>query len=329
MRQTLCLLIMATLILGGCKSLTRQTLPPERPLPEDNQKPDDSLLTGMRIRAMLQLNKTTTDDLKLSDTLQSQYNSALTANNIALDTLSVEQQRALENEILRSNLRRGNEYLGKQPIDFYLKATLTQSGFKETYDAPVWCPFCDEKRPGTCEYEMDAELILEAYELPSVQRLKHWRISQHKTASYDANKRCGSPADGTDTKALYNKLRDDTLEVMSQCATPSLLAYISPEAYVLSYYSDGIKHYFEISAGTGAGFHSGDSVSILRPSSKAGEGATVIGEASLSSLVESKRAFIEVSDSALATQIKRYDKIKLKRRNYSLKLGCVGQVEEI
>ncbi len=324
------LTVLALLLLSGCSSLTRQQLPPERPLPEATERPAPSQLLGNPLQLMFQLSAPRQDELKLADELTAHYQELFLRNGAVLSNLSQAEQRKLDEEIQRSIIHTGQDYQGRQSVDYYLRGSLTRSSFDEEYSAPIWCPFCDDKRPGTCDYELKATLFLEAYVLPTNQRVRQWQIADEAEQSFDAKGRCHAPADGTDTRALQARLRSDITDTLKNCINEPLAAFLTPQAYITNYYSDGEKHYFEISGGSGAGFRRGDTVEVLRVAPAVqGSGTTVLGKAEVSTLVEPRRAIIEVSDKKLISKINRYDKVKVTRTSYSLGMGCLGHVETL
>ncbi|MCP5163154.1 MAG: hypothetical protein H6999_05670 [Hahellaceae bacterium] len=324
------MLIFMVLSMAGCAGLSRQQLPPERPLPEAAVVPVESQQLGNPLQVMLQIDAPNRDALDLQKELIAHYQSLFLRNGVVLNNLSDRDRRKLDEEIQRAIIHSGKEYYGQQSVDYYLRGSLLESTFTEEYSAPVWCPFCEDNRPGTCEYEQRAGLFLEVYELPSNQRVKSWRVSDETSESFDAQNSCHRAADDTNPKALYAEMRKDILDTLKNCISDSVARYLSPEAYIARYYSDGEKHYFEITGGSGAGFRKGDTVQLLRiaPMTQGG-GATLLGEAEVTGLVEPRRAVIQVTDKKLVNEIRRFDKVKASRGSDSMGFGCIGHVEEI
>lgn len=326
------LLLMATLAIPllACSTLTRQQLPPERPLPDAAVVPTASELLGNPTQVMLQIHRPHRDDLGLQKELTAHYQAVLLRQGITLNNLSAADQRRLEEEIARAELHSRDEYRGRQSVNYYLRGTLVESSFAQTYSDPIWCPFCEDNRAGTCSYEQKAELTMEVFQLPSNQRIKSWRVSDSDDESYDAFGHCNRSAEKIDTRQLYQSMQQGIQHTLKSCLESPLSVLLAPEAYITQYYSDGEKHYFEISAGSGASFRQGETVELYRlNTTEQGGGAIRLGEASVSSLVEPRRAIIESNDRKLVNSIRRYDLVKIKREPFSLGLSCYGHIEEI
>lgn len=322
--------IFTLLLIHGCASLSRPDLPPQREFFNPNDLavevvPHEDEISGRPLQIMWQLHNTDDDNLNIKNELFIHYQNALLRNGILFEERSPQEQRRIEKEIERAIFVQGGEIMGRPPVDYYLRGTLVTSIHKQEYDEPMWCPFCEENRPGTCEYEVEAELKIDVYEIPSRQRLKSWSLKDDEQQEFDAKGSCRKPTDGLNTQALYERMRNEVTSQLKKCSAQDLRAYFSPEAYLLHYYSDGKKHYYEISGGEGAGFKKGQNVKLLRmlPASRGG-GSYELGNAKVTSLVEPKRAIIEVTDAELIEKLNPYDKVKVDTGSYSLNLSCMN-----
>ncbi len=323
-------LICVLAVVAGCAALPYPKSSDERPLPGAVFEPTGYELNGNPMQVMLQINVPNKDELQLQKELIAHYQSILIGNGVTLDDMSSRERGKLEKAILLAEKNGRGDYHGKASVNYYLRGTLIESSFEKTYSSPIWCPFCDERRPGTCDYKQKASLFLEAYKLPSNQRVKSWRVSDEASESFDANGSCHRSAEQIDTQALSQTMQGSIAKSLKECIEDSLIAFLAPEAFIKKYYSDGEKHYFEISAGSGAGFHKNDSVQISRQrTTEQGGGSMVLGEAEVTSLVEPQRAIIEISDRKLVNNIHLYDKVKVLKSRYSLGLSCMGKVEEM
>lgn len=322
------LTFLLVVLISGCGGLSRPTLPPiQNYFNADDMLvdvvPDSSKLDGKPVQVMWLLHASDKDQLKLKQELFVHYQNALVRQGILFEEQSKHEQRRVEKEIERAISQSGGEYMGRQSVDYYLRGTLLTSKFTQNYEKPIWCPFCEKDRPGTCEYKIKAELKLDVYELPSRQRIKSWTLKESDDHSFDALGSCRKPTDGLNTQALFENMRNEITADLKRCSAKDLRGYFSPEAYILRFYSDGKKHYFEISGGEGAGFKQGQSVNIFRllPAEDGG-GKYKLGEGKVTELVEPKRAIITVTDLELIEKIKPMDKVKVARDAYSLDLQC-------
>jgi len=309
------------------------TPPPERhiqPLENSDWAPHPSELTGQAMKIIWNIESDVRDQLTLKENIKEDLAHHLKAEGIQIKDSKDKKTKHLIEEIERARKNASSlsfssgASAGEQSVNYYIKGSLTKSSLEREYSNPLWCPLCKDKRPGSCEYELESGLQIEVLSLPSLQRVKHFSVKSEESYSVDVFNKCAQYSGTQDSANGYQESRSDTIEDLVDCSGKSLENFLSPQAYVEKYFSDGIKHVYQISSGSAAGIKKGDDLSVLRNSSI---GKIKLGEAKVIA-VQAYKAYMAVSDQELLERIRLYDKVKVEYTDYTLGLGCMNAVTE-
>lgn len=346
--------LMAVLLcsmLSACVSNPTFTPPPERPLPAANFQPSAAELEGNPIHVWLHVNSSRRQDaLKVEDAIMNRWVEKLRKNGVTLHEPNASshnhlsrlqgkrnynRQNTLKDLITAAGYSSSGEYLGKQTVDYVLEVNINRAEFKQDYSDPIWCPFCEDKRPGTCEYEMEAHFDLNLKPLPEYRTLKSFWFEASENDDFEAFK-CPHKSSSRNSE-MYRDMREEIIDEISECGSDALQAFLTPKAYILSYFSDGQRHYFEISGGTTAGFKAGQDIEIQHIENAGKHNlerhtATTFAKGEVH-FVKPNRAYIEVSDLTVLEHIKKYDLVKVVSDSLISKsmnqLSCMSSVTEL
>lgn len=322
--------------LSACSTLKEFTLgsgvsytpPPERHLQalgNSDFVPHPSELSGQAMKIIWNIDSDVRDHLKLTENLKEDLAHYLKAEGIQIKDPKDKKTQHLIEEIERARRNSSTfSFSGEQKVHYYVKGSLTKSSLELEYSNPIWCPFCEGKRPGSCEYELESGLQIEVLSLPSLQRVKHFNVESEKSFSVDVFGQCARHGATAESASGYQNSRSDIIEDLVGCSGKSIENFLSPQAYVEKYFSDGEKHVYQISSGSAAGIKEGDDLAVLRKSSV---GMVKLGEAKVIA-VQPYKAYMLVSDQNLLEAIRLYDKVKVEYTDYSLGLSCLREVTE-
>jgi len=336
--------ILLALVLGGlsaCSTVENFTLdsdlsytpPPKRhlqALENSDWAPHPTELTGQAMKIIWNIESDVRDQLTLKENIKEDLAHHLKAEGIQIKDPKDKKTKHLIEEIERARRNAsslsfsGDASRGEQSVNYYIKGSLTKSSLAHEYSDPLWCPFCKDKRPGSCEYELESGLQIEVLSLPSLQRVKHFSVKSDESYSVDVFKKCARYSAKPESANGYQESRADIIEGLVNCSGKSLETFLSPQAYVEKYFSDGEKHVYQISSGSAAGIKKGDDLSVLRSSSV---GMVKLGEAKVIA-VQPYKAYMAVSDQQLLEAIRLYDKVKVGYTDYTLGLACMNAVTE-
>jgi len=340
MKQLILMGLVALLMLQGLTSCatvdkvfdifdTRQFIPPpERPMQRlDNSDwvPHQSELDGQAMKVIWNIDSDVRDQLVLTQDVKEDLTHYLKESGIQIKNPKDKKTKHLIEEIERAR-RNASTFsgTGEQKVHYYVKGALTKSSLSSEYSNPIWCPFCDQKRQGSCEYELESGMQIEVLSLPSLQRVKHFSVKGDESYSVEVFDRCSKYSATAESANEYQDSRSDIIEDLVDCSGKSLRAFLSPQAYVEKYFSDGELHIYQISSGSSAGLKDGDSLQVLRNSDV---GFVQLGEAKVVA-VQPYKAYMEVSDKKLLEDIRLYDRVKVEYTDYTLGVACLGAVTE-
>lgn len=317
----------------------------ERPLPESQHIPTDAELAGnpTNVWVYIESNRRT-DKLDIEDEILSRWVEAMRKSGITLHSPPKDSmgylgqiygkrspnQTTLKELIQQAGYSSSGEYLGRQTVDYVVEVKVNRSTYEDSYSAPTYIPFMDPKRPGSCDYEMEAHLDINIKPLPEYRTLKsYWLESQESDDLEGFN--C-PPRSHHNAKNLYKQMRKDILEQIGECGGVALQRFLAPTGYILNYYSDGKDHIFEISGGTAAGFQSGQNLNIYRIDALGKHQGDLLGEATVEE-AKPKHSLIKISDPELIEQVKKYDLVKVESGNllsntYNT-VSCSGNITEL
>ena len=325
----------------GCSTLTRQQIPMERPLPEAEHKPLAAELKGDPITLWLLAKNDGRDGLRVESDILQRWKEKLRKAGIQLKQppaaakghmnrlfgTNNPNRKALKDFIETAELNRSGEYAGQSIVDYILEVNMNRSNFEQTYSDPIWCPVCEDKRPGSCEYTLEAHFDLKLKPLPEYRTLKSFWLESSENDDFDTF-RCPTTSQSK-SSMMYQNLRRDIVEDIADCGGHALATYLTPTAYVLNYYSDGKVHYFEISGGAAAGFVAGQKVQLGRVGELGRHDVAPIGEAKVATLVEPTRAIIEVTEPSLVEKIRKYDQVKVIKSDIISDVSCTGKISRL
>jgi len=327
--------------LSACSTLKRTILdsgtsytpPPERhlqPLESSDWTPHPSELTGQAMKIIWNIDSDVRDQLTLTESIKEDVAHYLKAEGIQIKDPKDKKTKHLIEEIERARRNASSlsfseaNHEGEQKVHYYVKGSLTKSSLELEYSDPVWCPFCEGKRSGSCEYELESGLQIEVLSLPSLQRVKHFSVQGEESYSVDVFGRCARYNATSESANGYQESRSDIVENLVDCSGKSLENFLSPQAYIEKYFSDGKKHIYQISSGSAAGLKEGDDLGVLRKSSV---GVVKLGEAQIIA-VQPYKAYIAVNDKKLLEAIRLHDQVKVEYTDYTLGLACIRIVTE-
>ncbi|GLQ30588.1 hypothetical protein [Litoribrevibacter albus] len=343
-------LVMPLMLLAGCLPSTQGQYDHliklgERPLQTAQHIPTDAELAGdpTNVWVYIESNRKT-DKLDIENEILSRWAEAMRKSGVTLHSPPTDSlgylgqiygkrspsQNTLKELIQQAGYSSSGEYLGRQTVDYVVEVKVNRSTFLDTYSDPTYVPFMDPKRPGSCDYEMEAHLDINIKPLPQYRTLKSYWLESSESDDIEGYK-CPHSSDHK-AKNLYKQMRKEILEEIGDCGGVALQKFLTPKGYILNYFSDGKEHIFEISGGTAAGFHSGQSLNIFRIGSLGKHNGDLLGEATVEE-VKPKRSLIKVSDPALIEQIKKYDLVKVENGNllsntYNT-VSCSGNITEL
>mgnify|MGYP000034596881 CR=1 FL=1 len=340
MKQYILMTLVALLMLQGLTSCatmegvldtfdTREFIPPpERHLQKlDNSDwmPHQSELDGQAMKVIWNIESDVRDQLMLTQDIKEDLAHYLKERGIQIKNPKDKKTRHLIEEIERAR-RNASTFsgTGEQKVHYYVKGALTKSSLSSAYSKPIWCPFCEQKRSGSCEYELQSGMQIEVLSLPSLQRVKHFSVKGDESYSVDVFDRCARYSATAESANEYQDSRSDIIEDLVDCSGKSLGGFLSPQAYVEKYFSDGESHIYQISSGSAAGFKKGDSLQVLRYSDV---GFVQLGDAKVKA-VQPYKAYMEVSNKNLLEDIRLYDRVKVEYTDYTLGVACLGAVTE-
>jgi len=331
-------------IIGGlsaCSTLKELSLgsdvsytpPPERhlqALENSDFVPHSSELSGQAMKIIWNIESDVRDQLTLTESLKENVAHYLKAEGIQIKDPKDKKTKHLIEEIERA--RRNASSLsfseeggaGEQKVHYYVKGSLTKSSLEQEYSNPIWCPMCKAKRPGSCEYELESGLQIEVLRLPSLQRVKHFSVKSEESYTVDVFRQCARYSATAESSNGYQESRSDIIEDLADCSGKSLETFLSPQAYVEKYFSDGENHIYQISSGSAAGIKEGDDLAVLR---KSAVGMIKLGEAKVLA-VQPYKAYITVSDQKLLEEIRLHDTVKVEYTDYTMGLACISAVTE-
>lgn len=327
------LLCLGALSLGGCKSMsgvlgTRSAtldLPPSRSDEMETASVDlhASELLGDPLYVMLGIDVVHRDQLDIRQPLMEGIYATLSQSWVKVRASDARSGTPFREEIERS-LRQssGASYLGEQKVNYILSGRLEISSFRERYSPPSFlCTTMRDNCKGTCEYEAQATLSLEAESLPEKRRSKKWILKTSESRSFDADRACPRNTSPGDGREHFNDMIDDVLADLLSCSEQPLQDYFASRAYVLNYFSDGTRFLFEISGGEAAGFRPGDSVVVESFTDASDTDALPIGSGKVVSVSE-KRGYITVPSQVIANQIRKHDRVRVQKTRYIPRLQC-------
>jgi len=327
--------------LSACSTLKELTLgsdvsytpPPERhlqPLENSDFVPHSTELSGQAMKIIWNIESDVRDQLTLTEGLKENLAHYLKAEGIQIKDPKDKKTKHLIEEIERARRNAssfsfsGESNIGEQKVHYYVKGSLTKSSIEQEYSNPIWCPVCKVKRPGSCEYELESGLQIEVLSLPSLQRVKHFSVKSEERYSVDAFNKCARYSATAESANGYQESRSDIIDDLVDCSGKSLETYLSPQAYVEKYFSDGEEHIYQISSGSAAGIKEGDDLSVLRNSAV---GMIKLGEAKVIA-VQPYKAYMAVSEQELLEAIRMYDQVKVEYTDYTMGLACLRAVTE-
>jgi hypothetical protein len=299
-------------------------------LENSDRAPHPSELAGSAMKIIWNIESDVRDQLTLTENLKEDLAHYLKAEGIQIKDPKDKKTQHLIEEIERARRNAsplslsGDNSIGEQKVHYYIKGSLTKSSLELEYSSPLWCPFCKEKRPGSCEYELESGLQIEVLSLPALQRVKHFSVKSEESYSVDVFNKCARYSTTAESANGYQDSRSDIIEDLVDCSGESLENFLSPQAYVEKYFSDGEKHVYQISSGSAAGIKKGDDLAVLRKNSV---GVVKLGEAIVIA-VQPYKAFMAVSDQKLLEAIRLHDKVKVEYTDYTLGLACMSAVTE-
>jgi hypothetical protein len=317
----------------------------ERPLPKAEHIPTDAELAGNSTNVWVYIESNhRTDKLQIEDEILSRWAEAMRKSGITLHSPPKDSmgylgkiygkrspsQSTLKELIQQAGYSSSGEYLGRQTVDYIVEVKVNRSTFEDTYSAPAYIPFMDPKRPGSCDYEMEAHLDINIKPLPEYRTLKSFWLESEESDDLEGYN-CPSRSHHN-AKNLYKQMRKDILEQIGDCGGIALQRFLTPTGYILNYFSDGKEHIFEISGGTAAGFQTGQTLQIRRIGNLGKHHSRLLGEATVEE-VKPKRSLIKVTDPTLVEQIKQYDLVKAESGNllsntYNT-VSCAGNITEL
>ncbi len=318
-------------VLNACSSMgidkisERYNPPPERKLQQlaNAKKPHVSELDGQPMNVIWNINSDVKDVLSLSENLKEGILHQLKNQGITIKGPQDKKTQHLIEEIERARKNSTElKYFGEQKVNYYVKASISKSSIKSVFSEPSWCPFCDEKRQGSCKYSLDAGLQIEVLSLPSLRRVKHYSAKEQASFKVDVFDRCQKHTATADADNEYEALHNSMTESLISCSGYALNKFLAPQAYIEKYFSDGKDDIYQISAGRAAGLKRGDEVDILR---KKSSGYSHMGEAEVIA-VKADKAFIEITDKALKEKVRQYDFIKVQFNSMLKEMSCSGTI---